>query len=37
LNDQELRGLLERWQAPAAPASLERRIFGEPERRRGHR
>jgi hypothetical protein len=37
LNDHELRDLLERWDAPAAPASLERRIFGEPERQPWYR
>lgn len=30
LNDNELRDLLRRWEAPSAPPALERRIFGEP-------
>jgi hypothetical protein len=29
LNDRELKELLDRWEAPGAPASLERRIFDE--------
>jgi hypothetical protein len=32
LNDQELRELLRRWDAPSAPSHLERRIFGEPKK-----
>ncbi len=33
LNDDELNALLRRWEAPAAPPALERRIFGRPEPR----
>jgi hypothetical protein len=29
LNDQDLQDLLRRWDAPPAPAHLEKRIFGE--------
>jgi hypothetical protein len=32
LNDGELRELLDKWEAPGAPAMLERRIFGDSER-----
>ncbi|MEX2264305.1 MAG: hypothetical protein WD696_20290 [Bryobacteraceae bacterium] len=34
LNDNELRDLLRQWDAPAAPAHLERQIFGEPRKQR---
>lgn len=37
LNDNELRDLLRQWEAPRAPAHLERRIFGEPRARPWYR
>jgi hypothetical protein len=30
LNEDELKDLLRRWDAPSAPDTVERRIFGEP-------
>jgi hypothetical protein len=30
LNDEELKRVLQQWKAPDAPASLERRVLGEP-------
>jgi len=37
LNDNELRELLRQWDAPAAPAHLERIVFGDLRKNRWHR
>ena len=37
LNDNELRDLLQKWEAPAVPSHLERRIFGKPRHHAGFR
>ena len=37
LSDSQLRDLLRQWEAPEAPAHLERRIFEKPPQRAWHR